>query len=92
MSTFFLVLGMALALVIGWAGALAVATGKVTFPWLRRSVHRPRLWGVGSLLMAVALATVRVTSFPYFPLSMLAGLVLIGLAQFLGPREARRAE
>ncbi|MCG3042823.1 hypothetical protein ACLIYM_23415 [Streptomyces fenghuangensis] len=81
MSVFFWAATAVMAVALGVAGVLALATGRLLFPWLRRSVRRPGTWGAGALLMALSLAVGRwVPSGIHLPL-MLGGLVLVLLAQ-----------
>ncbi|CAL9481325.1 hypothetical protein SUDANB106_03073 [Streptomyces sp. enrichment culture] len=80
MSVFWTVTAV-MAVALGAAGASALATGRLLFPWLRRSVRRPGVWGAGALLMAASLAVGRwVPPGIHIPL-MLGGLVLVLLAQ-----------
>ncbi|MGJ3561438.1 hypothetical protein ACR6C2_37050 [Streptomyces sp. INA 01156] len=44
MSTFFLVVGSVMALVLGAAGAVALVTGRIVLPWFQGGVSRPGLW------------------------------------------------
>ncbi|WP_081236914.1 hypothetical protein [Streptomyces viridosporus] len=89
MSTFFLAVGLVMALVLGVAGAVALVTGRVVLPWLRGSVSRPGLWGVGALVLAGGLATARLTPVEVYVPLFLGGAVLIGASQFLGSRRTR---
>ncbi|MEV0694529.1 hypothetical protein [Streptomyces sp. NPDC050388] len=90
MSTFFLVAGSAMALVLGAAGAVALVTGRIVLPWFQGGVSRPGLWGAGALLLAGGLAaTRRMPSGGNMPL-VLVGLSLMTAAQLLEePRQTR---
>ncbi|MEU5404009.1 hypothetical protein ABZ348_32540 [Streptomyces sp. NPDC005963] len=55
MATVFLVIRIVLSLTCVAAGIWAMATGRIAFPWLRRSVHRPGMWGAGALLLGSAI-------------------------------------
>jgi hypothetical protein len=89
--TFFMVVSVVMALVLGAAGLLALMTGRVAFPWLRSSVGRPGIWGAGALLLAGGVAAARIMPFEINVPLVLSGLVLMGLAQMLGRRRADRA-
>ncbi|WP_137988795.1 hypothetical protein [Streptomyces vilmorinianum] len=84
MSTFLLIVTLPLAALFAAAGLYALTTARMPLPWLRRSVHRPRLWGAGSLVMAVAVGTLRITPFEVGMTLILAGLVPTALSQLLG--------
>ncbi|MFE3826638.1 hypothetical protein [Streptomyces sp. NPDC059092] len=92
MSTFFLVVSILIALVLGGVGASTLVTGRVVLPWLSSRVRRPGLWGAGALLLAGAVAGARIMPFEANMALMLAGLALIGSAQILGGREPRQDE
>lgn len=81
---------LAVALALAVAGGLALVTGRVLFPWLRRSVRRPGLWGAGNVLLAGAMTGAVAGTPALWPCAALAvaGLVLIGAAQLL-PAPAR---
>ncbi|MFF9218351.1 hypothetical protein [Streptomyces viridosporus] len=89
MSTFFLAVGLVMALVLGVAGSVALVTGRVALPWLRGSTNRPRLWGVGALLLAGGLAGARLMPFEVDALLVLSGLAFMGASQFFGPRRTQ---
>ncbi|WP_371591754.1 hypothetical protein [Streptomyces virginiae] len=72
---------IAVALGLGTIGVWTIVTGRVVFPWLRRSVRRPVVWGVGTLLMAGALAMAPVLPFVVFVPLLMAGVALVGFAQ-----------
>ncbi|MFD9047895.1 hypothetical protein [Streptomyces zaomyceticus] len=61
-------------------GVWTIVTGRVVFPWLRHSVRRPVVWGVGTLLMAGVLAMAPVLPFTVFVPLLMAGVVLVGFA------------
>ncbi|MEW1722542.1 hypothetical protein [Streptomyces sp. NPDC093109] len=42
--------------VLAGAGGTAALTAGWVFPWLRKGMFRPRLWGYGLLVMAAAFA------------------------------------
>lgn len=86
------VVGDVMALMIGVAGVLAMATGRIAFPWLRGKVSRPGLWGAGALLLAATLATAQLVPFGVRTVIGLSGLVLIGLGYVRGRREMPPAE
>ncbi|MCX5409896.1 hypothetical protein OHA37_39415 [Streptomyces sp. NBC_00335] len=65
---------------------MTVVTGRVVFPWLRRSMRRPVVWGVGTLLMAGTLAGAPVLPFTVFVPLLMTGAVLVGLTQVSPPR------
>ncbi|MBL3668594.1 hypothetical protein JL475_21895 [Streptomyces sp. M2CJ-2] len=90
MSTFFLVVGSVMALVLGAAGAVALVTGRIVLPWFQGGVSRPGLWGAGALLLAGGLAaTRRMPSGGNMPL-VLVGLSLMTASQLLEePRRTR---
>ncbi|WP_329019295.1 hypothetical protein [Streptomyces sp. NBC_00690] len=81
MATVFLVIRFALALTFAAAGVLALVTGRIAFSWLRRSVHRPGIWGAGALLLGTALGLQPVLPFEVQIPLMILGLLLIGLSQ-----------
>ncbi|CAG6395017.1 hypothetical protein NMG29_03140 [Streptomyces cocklensis] len=91
MAALVLVVDMVVAVAFGVVGVLALATGRVVVPWLRRTVRRPALWGAGALLVSGALAGAHVMPYQVDVPLMLGGLALIGAAQILGSREPRRA-
>ncbi|GAA2644088.1 hypothetical protein GCM10010425_59910 [Streptomyces spororaveus] len=64
---------IAVALGFGTIGVSTIVTGRVVFPWLRRGVGRPVVWGVGTLVMAAALAGA-----PWTGWSQLAGCAFRG--------------
>ncbi|WP_329390150.1 hypothetical protein OG625_38375 [Streptomyces sp. NBC_01351] len=76
---------IAVALGFGTVGVWTIVTGRVVFPWLRRSVRRPVVWGVGTLLMAVALAVAPALPFAVFVPLLMAGVALVGFAQVSRP-------
>ncbi len=92
MSTPFTAITMAMAAVLAAEGVLALATGRVFLLWMPRRVNRPGLWGAGTLLMAAALATARITPFELNILLMLSGAVLASLPQKFGNSEESRPE
>lgn len=92
MSSVFFVFIRVLALTLGVAGVLAVTTGRITLPWLRRGVKQPRVWGAGSLLVAASLAATWLVPFRGQSLLMLAGLMLIWRSQGWGHRKAPQAK
>lgn len=51
------VLGLILvtALILTVTGVLAMTTGRIALPWLRKGVKQPRVWGAGTLLIAASL-------------------------------------
>ncbi|MFJ9551308.1 hypothetical protein [Streptomyces erythrochromogenes] len=77
---------IAVALVVGTAGVWTIVTGRVVLPWLRRSVRRPVVWGVGTLVMAGALAGAPALPFTVFVPLLMAGVALVGFAQVSPPR------
>ncbi|MGW2276231.1 hypothetical protein [Streptomyces yangpuensis] len=72
---------IALALGFGTVGVRTVVTGRVVLPWLRRSVRRPVVWGVGTLVIAGALAVLPAVSPAVFVPLLTAGVALAGFAQ-----------
>ncbi|MFE9862621.1 hypothetical protein ACFYPZ_07580 [Streptomyces sp. NPDC005506] len=86
------VVGDVMALMMGVAGVLAMATGRIAFPWLRGKVTRPGVWGAGALLLAATLATAQFVSFGVRTALGVSGLVLIGLGYVWGHREMPPAE
>ncbi|MFF8861439.1 hypothetical protein ACF08B_05240 [Streptomyces sp. NPDC015139] len=80
------VVGDVMALMTAVAGVLAVATGRMMFPWLRGKVGRPGVWGAGALLLAATLATAPFVSFGVRTAVGLSGLALLGLGYARGRR------
>ncbi|MGW0393504.1 hypothetical protein ACWDYJ_21955 [Streptomyces sp. NPDC003042] len=74
------------ALGFGTVGVWTIVTGRVVLPWLRRSVRRPVVWGVGTLLMAVVLAAAPALTFTVFVPLLMVGVAVVGFAQVSGPR------
>lgn len=91
MLTFYLVIIALAALGLAAMGALALITDRVPVARLGRSVTRPRLWGAGALVLAVAIGTVRFLPVQVDVPLLLAGLALVGLSQFLSRPGARQA-
>ncbi|MFJ3716219.1 hypothetical protein [Streptomyces sp. NPDC090057] len=91
MSSVVLVLVLTVALMLGVTGALAVMTGRIALPWVRKGVEQPRLWGAGALLLAASLAVAWLVPFRGQSLLLPAGLVLVWRARGRRPREAPRA-
>ncbi|MEV6399667.1 hypothetical protein AB0M39_33620 [Streptomyces sp. NPDC051907] len=79
----FAVLSLLLIATLVVTGLTAITTGRLLVPWLRRTVARPRMWGTGALLLAVGLAK------HDGPFLILAGFVLVILAQLLRPSALR---
>ncbi|MCM1969532.1 hypothetical protein [Streptomyces sp. G1] len=77
---------IAVALGVGTVGVWTIVTGRVVLPWLRRSVRRPVVWGVGTLVMAGALAGAPALPFTVFVPLLMAGVALVGFAQVSPPR------
>ncbi|MFB6518464.1 hypothetical protein [Streptomyces sp. NPDC056401] len=75
------------ALGFGTVGVWTITTGRVALPWLRRSVRRPIVWGVGTLVMAGALAGAPALPFTVFVPLLMAGVALVGIAQVSRPRK-----
>ncbi|WP_073946438.1 hypothetical protein [Streptomyces kebangsaanensis] len=92
MSTFFLVIGMVVGLALGVMGVLTLVTDRVAAPWLRSGVGRPRVWGAGALLAGGAVAAARVLPVEVDVPLMLAGAVLMVLAQVPKRREKRQVQ
>ncbi|MFF1835045.1 hypothetical protein ACFVXE_12700 [Streptomyces sp. NPDC058231] len=92
MSSVVLVIILVMALILGVTGALAMTTGRIAFPWVRKGVKQPRVWGAGALLIAANLAAAWLVPFHGQSLLMLAGLLLIWRAQGWGHRETPRAK
>ncbi|MFF9218350.1 hypothetical protein [Streptomyces viridosporus] len=90
MSTFFLAVGLVMALVLGVAGSVALVAGRIVLPWFRDSVSRPGLWGAGALLLAGGLAATPAMPFGGNMPLILVGLSLMTASQFIEePRRAR---
>ncbi|MET7610028.1 hypothetical protein ABZX97_02830 [Streptomyces seoulensis] len=87
MATVVLVLVLALALILTVTGVLAMTTGRIALPWVRKGVTRPRVWGAGTLLIAASLAATWLVPFRGQSLLMLVGLALIWRAQSRRHRE-----
>ncbi|MEW2138906.1 hypothetical protein AB0892_20305 [Streptomyces sp. NPDC005409] len=77
---------IAVALGFGAVGVWTMVTGRVVLPWLRRSVRRPAVWGVGTLVMAGALAGAPVFPFTVVVPLLMTGIALVGFAQVSRPR------
>ncbi|MFF3354951.1 hypothetical protein ACFYWN_20375 [Streptomyces sp. NPDC002917] len=93
MSSVILVAVLMMALILGVTGLLAMVTGRIAFPWVRRGAKQPRVWGAGALLIAANLATAwLVPNFHGQSLVGMAGLGLICWAQGWRRRETPRAK
>ncbi|MEF9907446.1 hypothetical protein [Streptomyces sp. P9-A2] len=75
MDQFFLLFSVLLALLCAGSGAYAVVTGRVSVRWVRRPVH-PQLWGAGTLVMGLAVGTVRIAPFTVFMVLFLCAMSL----------------
>ncbi|MGW2702586.1 hypothetical protein [Streptomyces sp. NPDC001340] len=79
-----------MALILCVTGVLAVTTGRIALPWVRKGVKQPRVWGAGALLIAASLTAAWLVPFRGQSLLMLAGLVLTWRAQGWRHRETPR--
>ncbi len=77
MSSVVLPVVLVVALILGVTGVLAMTTGHIALPWVRKKVKQPRIWGAGTLLIAASLTAAWLVPFHGQSLLMLAGLVLI---------------
>ncbi|BDH07507.1 hypothetical protein HEK131_47340 [Streptomyces seoulensis] len=81
MSPVVLVLILVMALTLTVTGLLAMTTGRIAFPWVRKGVKQPRVWGAGTSLIAASLTATWLVPFHGQSLLMLAGVALTWRAQ-----------
>ncbi|MDX2591968.1 MULTISPECIES: hypothetical protein [Streptomyces] len=92
MSSIVLAMIVVMVLLLSVTGVLAMTTGRIALPWVRKGVKRPRLWGAGALLIAASLTMAWLVPFRGQSLLMLAGLLLTWRAQGWRHRETRPRE
>ncbi|MET8580972.1 hypothetical protein ABZX39_08785 [Streptomyces collinus] len=92
MSSAFAAIILVMALILCVTGVLAMTTGRVALPWVRKGVKQPRVWGAGALLIAASLTAAWLVPFHGQSLLMLAGLALTWWAQGWRHRETPRTE
>ncbi|MFJ3700695.1 MULTISPECIES: hypothetical protein [Streptomyces] len=83
MPTFYILLSVVIALLLGSAGVMTAVTGRVAIPWLRGSVREPMVWGAGALVLALAAAAVRFAGFGVSMALTVTGLLLVCLSYVL---------